>query len=98
MSPTSLKLTTEQIRRGRALNRDLAKCLQMEFRMTQGCVREASPDFAEGVRALLIDRDNSPKWSPSTLAGVSDGLIESFFAPLQGPGGESQELDLSPYM
>jgi enoyl-CoA hydratase len=40
------------------------------------------PDFAEGVRAVLVDKDRSPKWNPATPEGVSDDLIASIFAPL----------------
>ena len=36
-------------------------------------------DFLEGVRALLIDKDNSPQWSPSKLSEVSDDMIEKVF-------------------
>lgn len=40
------------------------------------------PDFAEGVRALLVDKDNAPKWAPETLEGVSDPATEALFAGL----------------
>lgn len=40
------------------------------------------PDFAEGVRALLIDKDNAPRWNPATPEGVTDALIDAIFAPL----------------
>ena len=40
------------------------------------------PDFAEGVRAVLVDKDNAPRWNPATPEGVSDELIASIFAPL----------------
>jgi enoyl-CoA hydratase len=50
----------------------------------------AGPDFREGIRALLIDKDQSPRWSPATLAEVTPTVVESFFAPLPG-----RELDLS---
>ena len=42
----------------------------MELRMTQGCM--AGDDFFEGVRAVLIDKDNTPAWSPDSLEGVSE--------------------------
>lgn len=78
MSPTSVKVTFEQLTRGATLS--LAQCFLMEYRITQGCMR--NHDFFEGIRALLIDKDQSPKWSPASLAEVSDELVESHFAPV----------------
>ena len=40
------------------------------------------PDFAEGVRAVIVDKDNAPRWSPATPEGVSDHVIDQIFAPL----------------
>ena len=40
------------------------------------------PDFAEGVRAVIVEKDNAPKWNPATPEGVGDDLIASIFAPL----------------
>lgn len=78
MSPSSLKITHRQINQGSQLS--LKECLRMEFRMTQGCMR--NPDFFEGVRAVLIDKDNAPTWSPSTLEQVTEQDVNSYFAPL----------------
>ena len=44
------------------------------------------PDFAEGVRAVIVDKTNDPEWDPATPEGVSEELIDSIFAPL--PEGE----------
>jgi hypothetical protein len=52
----------------------------------QACVAPGG-DFLEGVRALLVDKDNSPRWNPSALQDVSSEYVEGFFAPL-GPGRE----------
>lgn len=79
MSPTSLKITHRQIREG--ADKDLAECLQMEFRMTQGCM--ANPDFFEGVRAVLIDKDHLPQWQPASLGEVSDEVVDAYFAPIE---------------
>ncbi|CAB3369480.1 Hypothetical predicted protein [Cloeon dipterum] len=87
MSPTSLKITMKQLKLGKEKN--LQECLQMEYRLTQRCC--AGHDFIEGVRSVLVDRDNNPKWKPSTLAEVSAATVDSYFAPL--PKG--QELDFS---
>lgn len=48
--------------------------------MSQGCMR--GNDFAEGVRALLVDRDNKPLWNPSSIADVSDESINGYFDAL----------------
>ena len=48
--------------------------------MVQGCMRYH--DFTEGVRALLVDRDNQPAWSPDSLAGLSREAVQAFFQPL----------------
>jgi len=77
-SPTSLKITHRQVTEGAA--KDLKACLEMEFRMTQGCM--ANKDFFEGVRAVLIDKDNTPSWSPAALEEVSDEDVAAYFAPL----------------
>jgi len=39
-------------------------------------------DFQEGVRSVIVDKDNDPHWKPRTLAGVPDAMLDAFFAPL----------------
>ncbi|XP_013390198.1 3-hydroxyisobutyryl-CoA hydrolase, mitochondrial isoform X2 [Lingula anatina] len=78
MSPTSMKITLRQLQVGGKLS--LEECLRMEYRMTQGCVR--GKDFYEGVRAVLVDKDQSPKWDPATLEEVTNEVVESYFKPL----------------
>jgi enoyl-CoA hydratase len=85
-SPTALKFTLRQMREGRI--RNLPDCLKMEYRIALRALK--GPDFREGVRAALIDKDRAPKWRPSALAAVSDADIAGYFAPL-GDG----ELQLS---
>ena len=55
-----------------------------EMRMEYGLMVRMihHPDFREGVRALLIDKDNAPKWSPPTPEEISDSDIDKFFEPL----------------
>ena len=77
-SPTSLKVTFEQLRRGATLGFDEA--MIMEFRLSQAFL--ARHDFHEGIRAAVIDKDNAPKWQPDTLAEVTPALVEAHFAPL----------------
>ncbi|CAF0909064.1 unnamed protein product [Adineta steineri] len=75
MSPTSLKLTFEQLKRGQKL--DLKDCLIMEYRLAQNTM--IGHDFYEGVRAVLVDKDNKPQWKPNSLKNVSDKEIEDYF-------------------
>jgi enoyl-CoA hydratase len=77
-SPTSLKLALAQLRRGRGLT--FEQCMQAEMRIVSRIVY--GHDFYEGVRALIVDKDNAPRWRPETLAQVSDGAVERHFAPL----------------
>lgn len=87
MSPTSLKVTFEQIKRGGQLS--LSDCLRMEFRMSQNFV--ANSDFYEGVRAALIDKDKKPQWQPPTIALVTSDVVDDYFKPL---GDDFKELQL----
>ncbi len=75
--PTSIRLIDEQLGRGRQLS--LREVFQMELTLACNCVRY--PNFAEGVRALLIDKDKSPRFEPATLAEVTDELVEAHFIP-----------------
>lgn len=54
--------------------------MRMEFGIAARMFRH--PDFAEGVRALLIDKDNAPRWNPATPEGVTPDMVDSFFEPL----------------
>jgi enoyl-CoA hydratase len=58
--------------------------MAMEYRIASRVLTR--PDFAEGVRAVIVDKTNDPRWNPATPEGVSDALIDSIFAPL--PEGE----------
>ena len=77
-SPTSLKVTLRQLIDGCRF--DLEEALVLEYRLTQHFM--SAPDFYEGVRAVLIDKDQQPHWQPATLADVADAAVESYFAPL----------------
>lgn len=78
MSPISMKITLEMLRRGQDLS--LEECLKMEYRLVRRCCEDA--DFYEGVRAVLVDRDNQPKWSPSKLEQVDSAIIDRYFSHL----------------
>ena len=88
MSPTSLKVTLEGLKRGAKLF-SVGEALQMEFRMSQAFMREDS-DFYEGIRAALVDKDGKPKWSPLTLEEVTEDIVDSYFEPLG-----DKELDVN---
>ncbi|GMH41946.1 hypothetical protein BSKO_09865 [Bryopsis sp. KO-2023] len=75
-SPISLKLTFELMKR--AKEKPLRDCIKMEYRVTKNFGTMPN-DFYEGVRAKLIDKDESPKWKYPSVAKVPDSLIREFF-------------------
>ncbi len=77
-SPLALKVTLAAVRRAARLG-SLEAALDQEFRVSAR-IRE-EPDFVEGVRARIIDKDGSPQWKPATLAEVDDSTVARFFAP-----------------
>ena len=79
-SPTSLKVTLEQIKRGGEA-KDFGETMIMEYRMSQHFAM--GHDFREGVRALLVDKDHNPAWKPGSLEEVSSALVESYFEPIE---------------
>jgi len=78
-SPQACKVTLRQLAEAKQLD-GFAANMALEYRIASRTMM--LPDFAEGVRALLVDKDNAPKWKPATPEGVSDDLIDSIFAPL----------------
>ena len=78
-SPLALKLTLAALRRARGYG-SLEECLNMEYRLTVRLYEHG--EFPEGVRALLVDKDKSPKWNPATLESVTPEMVEAFFVPL----------------
>jgi enoyl-CoA hydratase len=77
-SPMSMAIALEQVKRGRSLS--FQEAMVMEFRIVSRITRD--PDFYEGVRALIIDKDNAPVWQPSTIAALDPARIAAHFAPL----------------
>ncbi|MCD7458662.1 hypothetical protein HAX54_038859 [Datura stramonium] len=89
-SPTGLKVTLRSIREGR--KQTLSECLKKEFRLTINILRtRISGDVYEGIRALTINKDNSPKWDPPTLEKVDDERVNLLFEPFE----EDLELKVS---
>jgi enoyl-CoA hydratase/carnithine racemase len=76
MSASSVLWSFEVMRRGAGLS--LAECLQMELRLTRHVT--AHPDFAEGVRAMVVDKDRKPKWQPARIEDVPLEKIAAMFA------------------
>ena len=89
-SPITMHLVFQQLQRGKTMA--LADCFRMELDMSCRCGEFG--EFQEGVRALLIDKDNQPAWHFPKLEQVEPETIESFFAsrwtedthPLSGLG------------
>ncbi|MFJ3926036.1 enoyl-CoA hydratase/isomerase family protein [Streptomyces sp. NPDC090022] len=86
-SPTALKVTLAALRRARDLG-PLERVLEQEYRVS--CAALASADLVEGIRAQVVDKDREPRWSPATLAEVTEADVARYFAPL----GEGRELRL----
>ncbi|XP_014675548.1 PREDICTED: 3-hydroxyisobutyryl-CoA hydrolase, mitochondrial-like [Priapulus caudatus] len=86
MSPLSMKVAFRQLSEG--ATKSLQAELETEFRIGKHMLR--NDDFHEGVRAVLVDKDNKPKWQHSCLEAVSPETVAKFFAPLP----EAEELML----
>jgi len=76
-SPLTARIFFEQMRRADGMS--LKEMFQMELNIAFECIQQ--PDFAEGVRALLIDKDRNPTWQFSNAVAVPDEIIEKFFEP-----------------
>jgi enoyl-CoA hydratase/carnithine racemase len=79
LSPLSMAITLEQLKR--CANRSFEDAMTIEYRMSQACMRSGH-DFFEGVRALLIDKDQKPRWNPATIEGVTRDMVEAHFKPV----------------
>ncbi|NMO20840.1 enoyl-CoA hydratase/isomerase family protein, partial [Pyxidicoccus fallax] len=89
MCPTSLKVSLHQLRMGRT--RDYDEMAAVEYRLSQSMT--ARPDFREGIRAVLVDKDQKPRWHPATLSDVTDAEVEACFAPREGDELELPDLE-----
>lgn len=77
-SPSSAAVIIEQLKRGKKLT--LKEVFEFELQLSVHF--SMKPDFKEGVRALLIDKDQSPQWNPASHDEVTREWIESYFTPL----------------
>ncbi|MFF3109498.1 enoyl-CoA hydratase/isomerase family protein [Kitasatospora sp. NPDC057904] len=80
-SPTAVKTTLAALRRARPLP-SLEAVLDQEYRIS--CAALDSHDLVEGIRAQVIDKDRNPRWSPATLAEVTEADVARHFAPREG--------------
>jgi enoyl-CoA hydratase len=75
VSPTALAFTLEAFRRG--ANLTLKNALDAEFLLTRTTM--AYPDFAEGVRAMVVDKDRQPKWQPARIEDIDQTVVAAMF-------------------
>jgi enoyl-CoA hydratase len=78
-SPTACKVSLRLLDRASKM-RDFAGEMGMEYALMAHVSHH--PDFAEGVRALLVDKDNAPRWRPPTPEEVTQEMVDALFAPL----------------
>ena len=78
-SPQTCKVALRQLATSAGLS-DFADNMQQEYRIASRVL--VRPDFAEGVRAVIVDKDNAPRWDPVTPQGVTGALLDAIFAPL----------------
>jgi enoyl-CoA hydratase/carnithine racemase len=74
-SPLMMCVTLSQLRRAATMT--IGDCLRMERTMVRRCFEHG--EVIEGVRALAIDKDHTPKWNPATQAEVTPAMVERFF-------------------
>jgi enoyl-CoA hydratase len=75
--PTTSKVALRQFATART---DFTAEMELEYRLAARMIMRS--DFAEGVRAVLVDKDNAPRWDPATAEGVTAEMLDAIFAPL----------------
>lgn len=78
-SPQTMKVAFRQLQLG-AKAATFAENMAMEYRIGARVVQKH--DFIEGVRAVIVEKDNAPRWNPATVEGVSEAMLDAIFAPL----------------
>ena len=74
-----MKVALRQLRAGGQM-KTFEDNMRMEYRIGSRIV--VSHDFIEGVRAVVVEKDNAPKWSPAELSGVTEAALDAIFAPV----------------
>ncbi|KAH7425827.1 hypothetical protein KP509_11G072700 [Ceratopteris richardii] len=88
-SPTGVKMTFQSIRQGRS--QTFAECMRREFRLTMNTLAGMiSDDLYEGIRAIVIDKDNAPKWNPAAYTDVTQENLSILFREFGDPAKELQ--------
>lgn len=85
-SPMSLKVTLHALQEAEKINFDA--CMKTENILTSHFVR--GHDFVEGIRAVIIDKDQKPQWKPSKLSEISSQEVMNYFKPLNESSGQPQ--------
>src|SRR5690606_11920762 len=78
-SPLTMKVALRLIAQAKGMA-DFAEEMRIEYRLASRIIME--PDFAEGVRAVLVDKDNAPRWKPAKPEGITEAKLDQLFAPL----------------
>ena len=78
-SPQTMKVSLRLLKDGAGM-RNFGHEMRQEYAV--GCRVVQRYDFLEGVRAVIVDKDNAPRWNPATPEGVTDHVIDQIFAPL----------------
>lgn len=79
-SPISLRIALRQMSEGKSA--DFEECLRIEFRIVNRVLEDS--DFFEGVRAVIVDKDNRPQWSHKDIEAVPEAEVVRYFASLGG--------------
>ncbi|CAD5108651.1 enoyl-CoA hydratase/isomerase family protein [Zestomonas carbonaria] len=85
-SPLAMSVTLELLRRGRDL--PLEACFELELHLDRQWF--AKGDIMEGVRALIVDKDKTPRWNPPTLAELDPARVDDLFSGFQPASGKAQ--------
>ncbi|KAI5079536.1 hypothetical protein GOP47_0005015 [Adiantum capillus-veneris] len=91
-SPTGVKVTFQSLRQGR--HQTFAACMRKEFRLTINALSGLiSDDLYEGIRAIVIDKDNAPKWNPGSFVDVTQEKLDLVFKEFEDSAKELQLPD-----